>query len=383
MHALNLYAGPAARRHIERHGLAPAHVGVIPAAAGGPKGLILGPLDRFIFGQWLPQSAQTVNLVGASIGAWRMATACMDDPATHFQALETGYIHGDMTAPPGRKLPLPSQVSATFAQNLRDMFEGHVPTILRHPRYRLHVVTSHGRHVLGREGRLRTAAGYLGAALTNAASRRAMGAWIERVVFSGPAGEGVAPAPLPFDTRDFRTRHVLLTPGNFYPALQASGSIPFVLQAVHDIPGAPRGAYWDGGITDYHLHLAYTASDSIAARADAAGATGQFDANPSPGGQLVLYPHFQRAVVPGWLDKGLKWRHGATHYLNHMLVLAPNPEWLRTLPGGKLPDRTDLQRLGHPERVQAWTTAVQAAGQLADEFEAWLRRPDAAQVQAL
>ena len=188
MHALNLYAGPAARRHIERHGLAPAHVGVIPAAAGGPKGLILGPLDRFIFGQWLPQSAQTVNLVGASIGAWRMATACMDDPATHFQALETGYIHGDMTAPPGRKLPLPSQVSATFAQNLRDMFEGHVPTILRHPRYRLHVVTSHGRHVLGREGRLRTAAGYLGAALTNAASRRAMGAWIERVVFSGPAG---------------------------------------------------------------------------------------------------------------------------------------------------------------------------------------------------
>ena len=383
MHALNLYAGPAARRHIERHGLAPAHVGVIPAAAGGPKGLILGPLDRFIFGQWLPQSAQTVNLVGASIGAWRMATACMDDPATHFQALETGYIHGDMTAPPGRKLPLPSQVSATFAQNLRDMFEGHVPTILRHPRYRLHVVTSHGRHVLGREGRLRTAAGYLGAALTNAASRRAMGAWIERVVFSGPAGEGVAPAPLPFDTRDFRTRHVLLTPGNFYPALQASGSIPFVLQAVHDIPGAPRGAYWDGGITDYHLHLAYTASDSIAARADAAGATGQFDANPSPGGQLVLYPHFQRAVVPGWLDKGLKWRHGATHYLNHMLVLAPNPEWLRTLPGGKLPDRTDFQKLGHAERVQAWTHSVAAARQLADEFAAWLRRPDPRRLQPL
>ena len=195
MHALNLYAGPAARCHIERHGLAPEHVGVIPAAAGGPKGLILGPLDRFIFGQWLPQSAQTVNLVGASIGAWRMATACMDDPATHFQALETGYIHGDMTAPPGRKLPLPSQVSATFAQNLRDMFEGHVPTILRHPRYRLHVVTSHGRHVLGREGRLRTAAGYLGAALTNAASRRANAGISSRA--AGPAASRVsAPAEL-------------------------------------------------------------------------------------------------------------------------------------------------------------------------------------------
>ena len=380
MHALNLYAGPAARRHIERHGLAPAHVGVIPAAAGGPKGLILGPLDRFIFGQWLPQSAQTVNLVGASIGAWRMATACMDDPATHFQALETGYIHGDMTAPPGRKLPLPSQVSATFAQNLRDMFEGHVPTILRHPRYRLHVVTSHGRHVLGREGRLRTAAGYLGAALTNAASRRAMGAWIERVVFSGPAGEGVAPAPLPFDTRDFRTRHVLLTPGNFYPALQASGSIPFVLQAVHDIPGAPRGAYWDGGITDYHLHLAYNATSSVAAGAGPESAGGIKD---HQAGQIVLYPHFQQAVVPGWLDKPWKRRHGATGFLDHMLVLAPNPEWVRTLPGGKLPDRNDFQKLTHAERVEAWSTSVRAARQLADEFEAWLAQPAAARVQPL
>ena len=29
------------------------------------------------------------------------------------------------------------------------------------------------------------------------------------------------------------------------------------LDAVDDIPGTPRGAYWDGGITDYHLHLDY------------------------------------------------------------------------------------------------------------------------------
>ncbi|MCB2071630.1 MAG: phospholipase, partial [Ottowia sp.] len=125
-------------------------------------------------------------------------------------------------------------------------------------------IASRGRHVLGREGPWRTAAGYLGAALTNAASRRAMGAWIERVVFSGPPGPGrPGMAPMPFDTRDYRTRQVPLTPENFFPALQASGSIPFVLRAVHDVPGAPRGAYWDGGITDYHLHVAYRTPDSI------------------------------------------------------------------------------------------------------------------------
>ncbi|MCB2018850.1 MAG: phospholipase, partial [Hydrogenophaga sp.] len=65
MQALRLYAGPQARRHLERHGLQPAHVGAIPGAAGGPKGLVLGPLDRFIFGRWLPRSEQPVDLVGA------------------------------------------------------------------------------------------------------------------------------------------------------------------------------------------------------------------------------------------------------------------------------------------------------------------------------
>ena len=383
--ALALYAGPAARRHIERHGLSPADVATVPAAAGGPKGLILGPLDRFIFGQWLPQAAQPVDLVGASIGAWRMAAACMDDPVAAFQALETGYIHGDMKAPPGRKLPLPEQVSATFAQNLRTMFEGHVPTLLAHPRYRLHVVASHGRHVLAREGRWRTPLGYLGAALTNVASRRALGAWIERVVFSAPAPTStpgaIGPLPrLPFNAGDLRTQQVPLTAQNFYPALQASGSIPFILQAVHDIPGAPRGAYWDGGITDYHLHLAYNATSSVAAGAGPESAGGIKD---HQAGQIVLYPHFQQAVVPGWLDKPWKRRHGATPFLDHMLVLAPNPEWVRTLPGGKLPDRNDFQKLTHAERVEAWSTSVQAARQLADEFEAWLAQPAAARVQPL
>jgi hypothetical protein len=77
MKALHIYAGAKARDHIARHGLAPSHITTLPAAAGGPKGLILGPLDRFLFGQWLPGSAQPIDLVGASIGAWRMSTACL------------------------------------------------------------------------------------------------------------------------------------------------------------------------------------------------------------------------------------------------------------------------------------------------------------------
>ena len=78
MNALRIYAGPKARQHIQDHGLQPQDVRVVPGAAGGPKGLVLGPLDRFIFGEWLANTTQPVHLVGASIGAWRMATRGRD-----------------------------------------------------------------------------------------------------------------------------------------------------------------------------------------------------------------------------------------------------------------------------------------------------------------
>jgi hypothetical protein len=89
--------------------------------------------------------------------------------------------------------------------------------------------------------------------------------------------------------------------------------------------------------------------------------------------------------VPGWLDKGLKWRHRATSFLDTMVVLAPDPDWIKSLPNGKLPDRTDFTRYGNDlqGRVRDWTAAVGAARQLADEFAAWLEKPDPARVEAL
>jgi hypothetical protein len=355
MQALAIHAGPKARAHLAQQGLRPEHVGCIPAAAGGPKGLILGPLDRFLFGSWLTQNNQPVDLVGASIGAWRMATACLQHSVQAFERLEHDYIHQDYELEPGKKHPTAAHISERFGANLQAFYGGRIHEVLHNPRYRLHIVTSRGRHVLAREGKLRTPLGYLGAFAANGLRRKAMGAWLERVVFSQPG------QALPFDAADFRTRQVPLSEANFKPALQASCSIPFVLQAVHDIPGAPPGAYWDGGITDYHLHLQYR----------------------SPG--LVLYPHFQKAVVPGWLDKGLKWRHKATHFLDNMVVLAPRPEWVKTLPNAKLPDRNDFSHYGpnFAARVQAWQAATSAAHQLAEEFAAWLEKPDMAQVQPL
>ena len=388
MKALRIYAGSRALQHLREQGLRPQDVQTIPAAAGGPKGLILGPLDRFIFGEWLPQSNQTVHLVGASIGAWRMATACLQDSPAAFERLEHDYIHQHYEPPPGGKRPTPQHVSERFGQTLQAFYGGRVDELLAHPRYRLHIVASRGRHVLGREHPVLTPLGYLGAFLSNAVHRKTLGAWLERVVFSSPDREqpGSGCALLPFDTHDYRTRQVLLTQTNFLPALQASCSIPFVLQAVQHIPGAPPGAYWDGGITDYHLHLQYgsalNAINNAAAGAYPVSAGGQ---KSSKSADLVLYPHFQPQVVPGWFDKSLRWRHKSTAALDSVVLLAPNPEWVRTLPNGKLPDRQDFVHYGTDTaaRVRAWQAATSASGQLAEEFAQWLERPDMRAVQPL
>ncbi|KAF1070020.1 patatin-like phospholipase family protein [Variovorax sp.] len=357
MKALRIYAGPAARRHIEAQGLRPQDVRTIPGAAGGPKGLILGPIDRFVFGEWLAQSSQPVHLVGASIGAWRLATACLGDPVAAFERFEHDYVRQQFEVPPGQKRLSPHQLSERFAESLQAFYGGRIGEVLAHPRYRLHVVTSRGRHILGREGRARTPVGYLGAFASNSVHRKTLGAWLERCVFSTPGAE------LPFGTRDFRTRQHALREDNFNLVLQASCSIPFLLAAVHDIPGAPRGAYWDGGITDYHLHLDYQPVDD----------------------GLVLYPHFQRAVVPGWLDKGLRWRHKSTGFLDRMVVLAPDPDWVKTLPNGKLPDRKDFIHFQNDAqaRIAAWTRATREAERLSDELQEWLARGSAAEILPL
>jgi hypothetical protein len=343
MRALRVLAGPKARALLRDRGLRPDDVRIIPAAAGGPKGLALTPLDAALFGAWLPQSQQTIHLLGASIGAWRMAAACRADPVRALAELADDYVTQDYPHEPGRQ-PLPATISRLFGETLHQRLGANASEILSHPRFRLHVVTSRGQHVLRREHRFATPVGYAGAFVANAVSRRALGTFLERIVFSDPR----APLPIPLD--DFKSRVVTLDETNLAACVLASCSIPFWLNAVHDIAGAPPGAYWDGGITDYHLHLNYAAlTDGI-----------------------VLYPHFQTTVVPGWLDKVWRHRHRATTSLDRVVVLAPDPAWVKAvMPKSKLPDRGDFKAYGEhgvPARMADWRKAINVSQQLADEF---------------
>jgi len=71
--------------------------------------------------------------------------------------------------------------------------------------------------------------------------------------------------------------------------------------------------------------------------------------------------------------------------LDNTIVLAPNPEWVNTLPNGKLPDRSDFVSYASDfeGRVKAWQQAVSASAQLAQEFANWLANPSMAAVQPL
>lgn len=341
MRALQVYAGPRALKQLLERGLAPADVKVVPGAAGGPKGLVLNPLDRFLFGHWFNTNQEPLHLLGASIGAWRMACACLPDADRALAELAEDYITQQYEHAPG-KAPTPRTVSLAFGEKLQARLGSRAAEVLAHPQRRLHVFTSRGRHILRREGRFRTPLGYLGAFASNALHRKSLGAWLERVVFSD------ARDPLPFTLNDFRSAQVVLDTINLAPAVLASCSIPFWLQAVHDVPGGPKGAYWDGGITDYHLHLPY--------------------GRMAEG--LVLYPHFQSTVVPGWLDKALKRRHHASAHLDNVVVLCPTAEWVASLPRGKLPDRSDFKTFAEDvgTRQQLWRQALAESQRLADEF---------------
>jgi hypothetical protein len=367
--SFTLHAGPRAIDHIRRRGLSPADVRCVPAAAGGPKGLGLLPLDARLFGRdgWL-HAAPDLTLVGASIGAWRLFCAAQRDADAAMARLREGYLSQRFT-----RKPTPRQVSDQSRLLARTLLvEGRLPPL--RDGVSLAVITARARGALsGRHG----PAAFMHSAARNLAGRRHLAANMARVVFSsdsdsdsGPRHDGGrddlqrAARAFPPACDAFGCTRVALTDANAEDALLASGSIPLIFTPVRDPAGAPPGDYWDGGLIDYHLLLPYQ----------------QFDG-------LVLYPHFVPFITPGWLDKYLPWRrHARAHrWLDNLVLISPSPALLARLPNGKLPDRNDFTRYGErqDERERDWRRAVAECERLADEVMAWLERPDPARLQPI
>ncbi|HEU4882442.1 MAG TPA: hypothetical protein VFT45_09365 [Longimicrobium sp.] len=334
--SLALNAGPEALRMIRERGLRAEDVDVVPGAAGGPKWLVLEGLDRFLFGEFFNQPRdRPLHLIGSSIGSWRTACMAMRDPAAAVERLREGYIEQHYATK-----PKPSEVTRVISAVIDGMLgERGEEEILSHPWARLHVITAECRGLAASERAAVQMLGLAAAAAGNLVSRRMLALQMRRVIFNTAGDDS------PFRAlSDLPTQHRPLTRQNLRHALLASGSIPMVLQGV-PIPGEPRGMHRDGGVIDYHLDLDF-----------------------GPGEGLVLYPHFYPHVVPGWFDKGLRWRRARWTNFSRALILAPTAEFVARLPGGKIPDRNDFYRMPDAERVRVWRATVAASAQLADEL---------------
>lgn len=334
--ALTLKAGRRALQRIRERGLQPAEVGILPGAAGGPKALGIQGLDLALFGEWLPRAPRERALIGASIGAWRFASACLPDAAEGLRRLGELYTSQRF----GSKASI-AEVSRTCRRMLDDLLAGQDAQILANPHYRLNVVVVKSHGLLAHDQRRRLGLGLSSVIADNLLGRPRLARHFERVILHDARS-----APPLGELRDFPSRYLPLDSGNLRHALLASGSIPMVMEGVRDIPGAGAGTYRDGGLLDYHLDLPYH------------------------GDGVVLYPHFTDKVIPGWFDKALPWRRSDGERLQDVLLLAPSAEYLARLPHGKLPDRKDFKRyLGDDEgRERYWRKAMDESRRLGEEF---------------
>jgi hypothetical protein len=342
MKSLSLFAGPQAMAQVQAEGFSPSQVQVLAGASGGPKWLILSALDRALFGEFFRDRIDPLQTIGSSIGSWRMSCFATPDPVAAITRLENAYI--EQRYPAGAT---PTMVSREAAHILSELMDTHrEEDLIDHPWVRLHILAVHCSGFCGVENPRLQTLGFAAVGLGNLFSRKTLARRLTRVIFHNADGGS------PFlHLNDLPTMLVPLQPDNLRPALMASGSIPLVLEGVRDIPGGEAGTYRDGGVVDYHLDFDY-----------------------GPGDGLVLYPHFYPYVVPGWFDKGLRWRRATIRNFERAIVIAPSAELVAQLPYGKIPDRRDFNRLDDTKRIRYWRQVVEAGERMADEFlELWVR----------
>lgn len=339
MSSLKIFAGPRALATLRADGFAADSFSWLAGASGGPKWFVLHGIDRYLASSFFRGRQTPLHMIGSSAGAWRLACLAQRDPVSAMERLANLYSQQTYSANPdaqeitrAARMMLGAVMCADGARDIAD-----------NPIMRLHVIADRARGLLRSDRRLPLSLGLAASAVGNLVSRRGLSWFFERHVFHNALDSGNT---LPLT--DLPSRYVALTPQNVLDALMASGSIPFVMESVHQVAGTSAGSVFrDGGITDYHLDLPFQQAEG-----------------------LVLYPHFYSSVTPGWFDRFVPWRKAHPGHFDNVVLLSPSREFVASLPYGKIPDRNDFKRLGAVERLRYWQIVLRESERLADEFRA-------------
>jgi len=334
---IEIYAGKNAARIIMDSGLKEDLITGIAGASGGPKFLVLAGFDNILLSNWFKKRKKPLFFLGSSIGAWRGASyACKDPVKTHKQLIES-YLSQKYSAKPSE-----SEVTAESLRILNEYIsDTDIDYILSESPVHLGIIAARCTGLSGMNSRAALAASFIPSAMINIASRSLLLKLFDRTLFYDRRETP------PFAFNFSEKLQIPLSPDNFRKAVLSSGSIPFVMEGITDIPGAPSGTYRDGGITDYHLNINFGTEDGV-----------------------ILYPHFSSRIIPGWLDKSIKWRKHDPALLSNVLLAAPSQKFISSLPYGKIPDRTDFITFAGRDsiRLNYWNEVIIKSAVIGEEF---------------
>lgn len=337
---LSFYGGSKTRSIIRKFGFTRRIIKGIAGAAGGPKWLILAPMDKFLFGHFFKERRTPLFLAGSSAGAWRFAAASCQDVTTSLENFRQGYINQWYGLNPSKK-----DILMECRKVLDSFLDNHaVNEILTHPYCRLNFFTVRSRGILKRDDSLILGAGLTIAAAGNYIKRDLLKHFFKRTLFYHP----ITPPPF-IGMKGFSGTWVPLNPENLKKALFSSGSIPMLMPGIKDIPGAPAGVYRDGGVIDYHLDIPFLK---------------RYD------NRIFLFPHYTDRIIPGWLDKHIPGRQHQASHMENVLMMCPSRKFIKMLPSGRIPDRSDFMifRGKNRERIKQWKQVCRYSEALVQEL---------------
>jgi hypothetical protein len=307
--------------------------------AGGPRWLTASGFDLTLIREGALGKRQPVWLVGASAGAWRLAAWLQPEAEKSYRALMEAYIASAY----GR-----DDTPATILQSLVAIVDSFIDDdalsfALACKPYRLAILTARAKSLAASERSWVQKLGFILGFMANALHPGLIHRFAERVVFY----YGVQPPDFCLH-KEFRGRCFPLSEINFKAALIASGAIPIAIAGVRNIFGAPDGVYRDGGLIDYHINQDYRTRR----------------------GGLTLFFHHQERIIPGWMDKKLKKRRPPDEFLDSVVMIYPSEGFVESLPGGRIPDRTDFETfIDDPAtRIANWRRTVELSAPLGEEF---------------
>lgn len=339
MSRIRIKAGPKIYQIIKDGGFNFDSVSTYFGPAVGPRWLVASGFDLTLLSGGFLGRVKPVQLVGSSAGAFRFAAWIQPEAIKSYHKLMNAYIEMKYT-----KQDTPETLLEKITGIVNEYLEDDaLPFALANKKYRLVIITARARGLVAFQNTAIQKLGLATCFVLNYFSRNNIHKFAERVVFYN------ASKPPAFCLKSyFRGSYVPLNEVNFKYAVLASGAIPLVIGGVRDIYGAPRGVYRDGGLIDYHL-------------------THQFAAREN---EIALFFHHQERIIPGWLDKNIKRREPEPYTLNNVLMVFPSQSFIENLPGGKVPERTDLVTFINDQetRIKNWRKAVELSAPLGEDF---------------